>query len=816
MYFVIRLLSLATIFGILAGFIVLIFMSNQYGDIIKSYYNDAVRVVDESTPDTFHLSETSYVYAADGSVLCKLRQNADCKYVEYNELPADVIDAFVSVEDRRFYEHSGIDFMSTAKAIFLLFRDSEISRGGSTITQQLARNVFLNFEKSYERKLREIFIAWELEKKYSKQQILEFYINNINYGNGYYGIGAAANGYFNKDIHKLSCEQIALLCAIPNNPTYYNPRTNLQHTVSRRNLILKRMYDQDRLEEDEYLAFVNTPVKLAVSKTPFHNYEGSYAIKCSIEYLMKLSGFVFEYAWNDMSAYWEYQERYDTQYDLCRTMLYTGGYSIKTSMNLTVQRKLQKVLDSVLSSFEEKSADGVYVMQGACVVISNKTGNVISSVGGRTQDDLGAIYSLNRAYQSYKQPGSTIKPLIVYTPALENGYTPDSSVVDEYFEGGPRNSDGVYCGDITLRSAVEQSKNVVAWKLFNERSSQIGISYVQKMHFSKITPNDYYPSASLGGLYYGVTVEEMASGYSTIENDGVFREPTCIISFKDKEGNELYKKPKSIRVYEKNASRMMTDILCGVADVGTAHGLTIESNPDMPVACKTGTTNNQTCGWFCGFTPYYTCAVYVGADTPKFADGLFGASYPKDIWSGIQTYLNKGKKVKTFKSFILKNTEKTGYDTVKTESESLHSKKNETPSTVSPSMSASVTQKEILNCSDISQSENNKDETIELTESESILDDFVSNESVLDDSVLDESALNDSILDDSVLDDSVLDESVLDEPVLDDSLYLEEQDIPDEGVIDNPATEKSPEQNLSEESVSGEISSDSMSEPDPL
>lgn len=631
----------------------------KYSPIVEQFHDDAVQVVADSTVDTFRLKETSYVYAADGTQLAKLRQDADCEYVSYDELPVDVINAFIAIEDKRFYEHGGVDWLSTAKAAYLLLRNDGITRGGSTITQQLARNVFLNFEQSYERKLREIFIAIELNKKYSKKQILEFYINNINYGNGYSGIGAAARGYFGKDVSDLSYEQIAFLCAIPNNPSYYNPRKNFSNTVKRRNLILREMFNQGYLSEDEYLLAVNSPIELVETKSEFHNYESSYAVKCAVEYMMKMSGFMFQYSWDSMAEYERYEDLYEEQYDVCRAELYTGGYRVKTSLDLKVQKKLQKCVDSVLHEFSDKNDEGVYRVQGAAVVVDNKTGKAVAVVGGRTQKEFGSVFCLNRAYQGYKQPGSAIKPLIVYTPALENGYTPESIVDDTYFEGGPHNSGGRYDGPITLRYAVEQSKNVVAWKLFTELTPQVGISYLQRMQFSKMTPNDYYAPAALGGLYYGVTAEEMAAGYTTLANDGVYREVSCITSFIDSDDMELFKEPESFRVYTKNAARTMTDVLKGVASVGTAKGLVIDSNPEMPVACKTGTTNGQGCGWFCGFTPYYTCAVYVGADESKKIDDLWGSTYPCNIWTSIQSYLNKGKRVKQFKlagTKVKKNT----------------------------------------------------------------------------------------------------------------------------------------------------------------
>jgi membrane peptidoglycan carboxypeptidase len=251
----------------------------------------------------------------------------------------------------------------------------------------------------------------------------------------------------------------------------------------------------------------------------------------------------------------------------------------------------------------------------------------------------------------HKQPGSTIKPLVVYTPILERGYTKTTTVDDSRFSGGPSNSNGVYNGSIPLYYAVEQSKNVVAWRLFQSIGPKTGLSYLQKMHFTQIVPNDYYPAASLGGLTYGCTTTEMSSGYYTIFNKGVFVEPTCLVSIVDSSGSEVYEEASEERVYKNNAAVTMREIMEGVFKNGTARGLGLTSG--MPCAGKTGTTSNQTNGWFCGFTPYYTCAVWVGTDGNKSISGLWGSTYPGSIWKDVQTKLCADKKIKSFDGSVI-------------------------------------------------------------------------------------------------------------------------------------------------------------------
>jgi 1A family penicillin-binding protein len=619
----------------------------KYRPIVDEYRAEADEIVANSSIKDFKAVQTSYIYDCDGKQIAKLKTDKDINYLSYDEFPEDLVNAVVAIEDKRFWEHEGVDWQSTALASYLYLKNpNDITRGGSTITQQLVKNIYLSNEKSIERKVKEIFIALGLEEKYSKKQIIEFYLNNINYANGYYGIGAAAKGYFNKSVDKLTLNEIAFLCAIPNNPTYYDPLTNIKNTTKRRNLILSEMYSQEYVSEEEYLVACNSPIHFNEVKAKNYNYVTSYAIDCSVRFLMEQSDFKFQYSFKSEKEYTKYRKKYLEAYDSAKEKLYTGGYRINTSINQKVQKKLQKIVNKNLRGFTSKSKDGIYELQGAATVVNNKTGKVIAIVGGRSQNFNGVL-TLNRAYQSYRQPGSTIKPLIVYTPAIEQGYTPNSLVNDSYSSDGPRNSDGTYLGWITMRTAVEKSKNVVAWNLFNAIGPQKGLSYVQAMGFSKIVPSDYYLSSALGGLTYGVTTVEMASAYRTLANDGKFTEPTCITRVRMASGLDLDLNFEEKRVYSEDAARVMTDILQGVAKNGTAKGLVVGKG--MPVACKTGTTNNQTNGWFCGYTPYYSVACYVGYDESKSVSNLWGSTYPMSIWRDIQNYLCRNKKIVKFK-----------------------------------------------------------------------------------------------------------------------------------------------------------------------
>lgn len=635
---------------------VLVLFYFKFGDDLLRWKKEAGQLVSESDKDTFRTSETSIIYASNKKPIAKLRGDKDTDYISIDQMPQEAIDCMVVTEDRDFYEHSGVDILSTAKAGLLyvkgkLAHDDRITRGGSTITQQLAKNVFLSNEQTEERKIREMFIAIELEKKYTKNEIMEFYLNNICFANGHFGIEAASKAYFSKSVGELDLAEIAFLCAIPNIPTYYDPLQHYDHTQSRKERILKQLLEAKKITSAEYSDAMYEQIVLnpaEVIKT--QDNMTTYAISCATRELMRLKGFEFRNDFSSKEDQNSYEKEYKSLYEECHSALYTGGYQIYTSLSAGKQQKLQKAVNQTLSGFKEKAKNGIFKLQGAATCIDNETGFVVAIVGGRKQKSITG-YTLNRAFQSYRQPGSSFKPLVVYTPQLERGYTPSSIVDDTYFEGGPRNSDGTYAGKIPLRTAVEKSKNVVAWKLFEELTPKVGLSYVKKMNFEKIVDSDYYPASSLGGLTNGASTVEMASGFATIENSGVYREATCIKKIKDADNQVIInnvKKRLKKQVYEETASCMMTDILSGVMIRGTAAG---KGLTDMPSAGKTGTTSDKKDGWFCGYTPYYTTAVWVGYDSPRTLNDLYGSSYPLTIWHNYMEEIHQGLERKEFESY---------------------------------------------------------------------------------------------------------------------------------------------------------------------
>ena len=624
------------------------------GQTLIGCMREAKDLVDSSTPDTFRLAQTSYIYSDDGTQLAALAESEDATYLSYEDIPADVVNAFVSVEDRTFWNNSGVDYKGILRVcVNYVKTKGQVAEGASTITQQLARGTFLSNEKTISRKIKEIFIARQLTKKYTKEQIMEFYCNSCCFANGIYGVEDASQKYFGRSVSDLSLSETAYICAIPNRPEYYNPLKNSENAISRRNKILQDMYECDYITKDAgdaALAENITVAELSDEEDTFYNYEATYAINCAIRYLMKQDGFEFKSHFEDDADYDTYNAYYDEMYKQAKHKLYTGGYKVTTTMNLKAQKNLQKIFDKELA-FNTKvdESTGIYQFQGAMTVIDNETGKVVAMIGGRSQDELQQTYSLNRGFQSFKQPGSSIKPLVIYTPALEEGYDANSTLTEIDVKAAKKSTSEKISKmsgkKMSLRYAVEDSKNGCAYSLYNIITPKVGLSYIENMNFSKIVQQDYTLSSGLGGLHHGTNTVEMANAYSTLENHGEYRQADCISSILDASGNEIYEEPESKTVYTRSASDQMTDILEGVlnSSAGTAKGLKWSSASDVAAAAKTGTTNDNNVAWFCGYTPYYTISVWVGYDYPKSVKGLRGNTYPAYIWKEAMLYMIDGK-----------------------------------------------------------------------------------------------------------------------------------------------------------------------------
>ncbi len=625
------------------------------GQTLVQCMKEAKTLAAESSPEDFRYAQTTYIFSDNDRKLAELSEDIDATYLTYDQIPEDVVNAFVAVEDRTFWTNEGIDYKGMARVVLNYIRTrGEVAEGASTITQQLARGAFLTNEKTMSRKIKEIFLARELNKKYSKEQIMEFYCNTCCFANGIYGIEDAAERYFDKPVSDLTLSEIAYICAIPNRPEYYNPLKEPQNAISRRDKILNDMQACGYITQAACTAAKDQTIEVAEihEDESFYNYEVTYAIDCAVRNFMEQDGFEFRYRFDSDEDYDSYGKLYEEAYSQAKHKLYTGGYKVYTTMNLEMQTVLQHVIDEQLAfSKKTKENTGIYELQSALTVIDNDTGKVVAMIGGRSQSEISKTYSLNRGYQGYAQPGSSIKPLAVYTPALENGYHDYSDLknidVKEAQTSTAEEISKMSGNSVPLRTAVEKSLNGCAYWLFNEITPAVGMNYVTDLHFSRIAPRDYTMSASLGGLTHGVSTVEMANAYSTLENHGIYTQADCIRSILDSNGEEIYEEPDSRHVYAMDAADMMTDIMKGVITKGTARRMDWYSQTDTEAAGKTGTTNDNKAAWFCGYTPYYTLAVWVGSDDwvtdPDIEDGpygiLEGGTYPASIWKEAMLYL---------------------------------------------------------------------------------------------------------------------------------------------------------------------------------
>ncbi|MDD6571992.1 MAG: transglycosylase domain-containing protein [Thermoflexaceae bacterium] len=660
----IRKYILITILGIAA--VMLLTAACIFMPVLKELMQlkeQAEVIIQAGDSSDFTKSRTSVVYDCNNEVLLTYSGEKDLYYVEIDEIPQILRDAFIVMEDREFYSHFGVDVKAVIRAAVANYNADEIVQGASTITQQLARNIYLNQDVNWERKILEAFMAMELEDKYSKDEILEFYLNNIYFGNGYYGVEAAAKGYLNKSVSELTNGECIFLAAIPNNPSRYDPILHEDNTVERSRLILQKLHENGKIEDLDYLLLSGdeaNPFVLDFDKNVWKqewntstadSYVYTYVTYCAVRYLMEQNGFVFK---NDFATEEElenYDKSYDAWYTYYQQALYSGGYYIYTSIDMNMQDLLQANVDRIIAENDTEYA--MYLtgetkeiqnnpLQASAVTIDNETGLVTAIVGGRTENSFG--YGFNRAYQSFRQPGSAIKPLNVYGPYLCMGHSTEEKVYDMYDVNGPKNAGGAYAGEITLRDAVRSSKNTIAWQIYRFITPQTGCEYLMRLGFKKVYMDKKYMSGALGGFTYGVSTEEMTAGFHAIYNDGVYNPPSCIRTISNTPVDNGKTEQKQIYVYTENAARQLTSMLRTVVEEGTGQRAQLTGHE---AAGKTGTTNSNKDMWFVGYTAYYTTGVWVGYDSPEEIS-MENGNLACTIWHDYMEKIHYGLIPKTF------------------------------------------------------------------------------------------------------------------------------------------------------------------------
>ena len=572
----------------------------------------------------FEPIQTSKVYAAGGELIAEFGEEARTP-VSIVDLPEHVAQAFIAVEDKRFYRHHGIDPLGLARALWgaVTTGTTRVQGGGSTITQQLARNMFptrVGRERRITRKLKEAQVAFQLERVYTKDQILEGYINQVNYGQAWYGIQSASRNYFGKNASELTVPEAALLAAIPNRPEMYTPLRNPENAIRRRNLVLDRMAGERFISEAEAEEFKQHPVPT----------ERAVLDKGVAPYFVE---FVRQ----------ELDDRFGNQ-------LYTAGLRIHTTLNIDMQRSANRSMEQGWADIEarpgfrharyEEFADSTALgrgdspyVQGAFIALDPGSGQIVSMVGGRDYRHS----KFNRSTQALRQAGSSFKPF-VYASAIASGIPASQIFVDapvvlpqlDTTEWRPKNFTEEFYGPITMREALRRSINMVAIKVGMEVGLETVAQTARRMGIR--TNVERVPSTAIGASE--VIPLQMAEAYSTFATLGVKARPYGVTRVESATGEVLWEsEPETQRVLDEPVSRIMVSILEDAVNAGTGTAVRAILGYDVPVAGKTGTTNESQNVWFIGVTPNLLGLVWFGMDLPQpVRPGATGGGDAAPVW----------------------------------------------------------------------------------------------------------------------------------------------------------------------------------------
>ncbi|BAF71310.1 penicillin-binding protein 1A [Sulfurovum sp. NBC37-1] len=531
---------------------------------------------------------SSVILDRNGKKLAYVFNKQHRLYARYDELPSHLVEGLVAMEDTKFFEHNGVNPDAIVRAIIKDIKAGKFVEGGSTLTQQLIKNKILTNEKKLARKIKEAILALKIEHELTKEQIIERYLNEISYGNNYFGIKTAANGYFHKELDELTLKESALLVGLPNAPSYYNPIRHYKRALNRANNVLYRMKSLGWLTESEYLKAVKESPK--VYKTSLTQNIAPYVVD-------------------------EVVRRFKGRGDDIKT----AGYRIYTTIDMKQQKIAKEAVDyaykKVLEKYREKPKTST--INTAFVAVESKTGDILAMIGGVDYKKS----AFNRATQTLRQPGSAFKPFI-YQTALDMGYNPASPLTDlartfQYYENGkpkvwsPKNYERDFKGFMPLREALVHSRNLATINLVSE----IGVSTIRKrLAFLDVPHIPRDMSIALGNL--GLSPMKMAQIFSVFANGGHMIEPRLISKVISKEGAVIYEtRPKEIANFTTpEQAYLMTDILMDVVKRGTGKNARVKG---IELAGKTGTTNNGVDAWFCGYSPTIEVISWFGRDDNK-------------------------------------------------------------------------------------------------------------------------------------------------------------------------------------------------------
>ena len=552
---------------------------------------------------------SSQFFDAKGNLITTVDSEEDRIPVTIDKTPKNLQHAFLAAEDIRFYEHGGIDFRGIGRAIYTYIRWGEV-QGGSTITQQLAKNYFLTQEQTLSRKLHEAFIALQIEQKYTKNEILEMYMNQIYFGQGAYGVETAANTYFGKHVQDLDLAQCAMIAGIPKSPNYYSPLSNPKAAKERQKTVLEQMAKYGFITKEQAdEAYAEPLTYKSLNESP-----GSK--KYFIDYVIQLLVDKFG-----------------------PDAVYKQGLKVYTTLDPDMQKAAETAAARTPTYYTDSNK--LKQPQSSIVAVDPKTGYIKAMIGGRGTDQF------NRAVMAERQPGSAFKPF-VYMNAFEQGATPSDTVQDSPIPGdwNPQNYDRSFHGTVTYRTALTYSYNVPAVKVAMKYGPEKIVKLAKKFGITTLVDDDENAVIALGGLTHGVTPLEMAGAYAGIANMGKFNKPTPIIKILDRNGKVLYEhKSNPTQVVKPETAYMMISMMEDVMTRGTGRGAAI----NRPCAGKSGTTSDYHDAWFVGFTPDLACAVWIGDDNNDSLGGMTGGGEPATLW-------------RTFMSNALANTPASDFD----------------------------------------------------------------------------------------------------------------------------------------------------------
>ncbi|CAN7230325.1 transglycosylase domain-containing protein [Rossellomorea sp. LjRoot5] len=600
---------------ILIFFTTLFFATGEWNKV-QSFQQELEHAVSTESID---LNRTSLLLDQDGKVFSEVNRPYRL-YVPDEKIPSFLKDILVASEDQHFYEHVGFDAGAILRAVVKNLVFTHIQQGGSTITQQLARNLYLGQEKTYNRKLTELFYAHEIEKSLSKDEILELYMNVIYFSNGVYGIETASQYYFQKSVSDLNQAEMAFIASIPNNPGKYDPVDHFDQTKVRQERLLDILVSTSKLSKDEAEKLKKIPITLNVRKKTDLYPDYAFYVENELKELIALNeGYKLEL---ENAASEEEKKRIAGKLEERFQDVISSGVRIQTALRPALQQKSVRALNEQLNA----------ELQGATVTIDNKSRMIVALSGGRDYQK----YNFNHAFQAFRQPGSVIKPLLVYGPYIEKfkAGINDKVNANQYCVGEycPVNYGGIQPGTVTLKQSLAQSYNGSALRLMEKVGIEKAFQSISPFSFERVIKEDQTFASSIGGFTYGMSPLELTDAYTSFI-DGSYQESHAILSVSDSHGKILYqwkKDPK--KVWSADTTAKIRKMLNEGATAGTGRSAYV-SKPYVGI--KTGTTNNYHDYWVMGLTDTLTTGVWVGHDIPRDMSEIEQKRPSHKVWQEI-------------------------------------------------------------------------------------------------------------------------------------------------------------------------------------